>query len=336
MSTINMQEWKKRLLQQEERSAMPIMTHPGINMIGKKVIDAVTDGRVHFQAIRAMADHYPSIAATMIMDLTVEAEAFGSRINFTENEVPAVSERLVYDHKSVCRLAVPGISAGRVPQYLTAARLAAENIRDRPVFGGCIGPFSLASRLFDMTEIMTEVIMVPETIEALLVKCTAFLKQYVRAMKDCGLNGIIIAEPAAGLLDEALCDRFSTHFVRKIVEDTQDENFMVILHNCGNHGHVTGSMIRTGAQGLHFGNHIDMSGTLRTVPGHILVFGNLDPVGALKMALPHDLSCMAAALIESARDYPNFVLSTGCDTPPGVPEENIRAFFSVLNSHAVM
>jgi uroporphyrinogen decarboxylase len=331
----NMQEWKHLLMHQEIRPAMPIMTHPGIEMIGKKVIDAVTDGETHFRAIKAIADNYPVAASTMIMDLTVEAEAFGSQVNFSDHEVPSITGRLVDDYKSVNRLQVPSLHCGRVPEYLKAARLAAAAITDRPVFGGCIGPFSLAGRLFDMTEIMTELFMVPETIEALLTKCSAFLVSYISEMKKIGLNGVIMAEPAAGLLDEPSCDRFSSVFIKQIVEKVQDDNFLFILHNCGNHGHVTRSMISTGAGGLHFGNSMDMNQALREVPGNILVFGNIDPVGQFKFASPADLLLKTSELLETAANHPNFVLSTGCDTPPGVPVKNILSFFAAVAKHPI-
>jgi uroporphyrinogen decarboxylase len=314
---------------------MPIMTHPGIEMIGKRVIDAVTDGEVHFRAIKAIADTFPVAASTMIMDLTVEAEAFGSTLTFSEYEVPTVTGRLVNNYESVSQLHVPTLQQARVPEYLKAARLAASAITDRPVFGGCIGPFSLAGRLFDMTEIMTELFMVPETIEALLAKCSVFLLSYIREMKKIGLNGVIMAEPAAGLLDETLCDRFSSAFIRKIVEKVQDEHFLFILHNCGNHGHVTQSMITTGAGGLHFGNSMDMKQALREVPPHILVLGNIDPVGLFKMSQPCEMLSQTTALLETAAGHPNFVLSSGCDTPPGVPRENILSFFEAVTNHSM-
>ena len=63
----------------EKRIALPIMTHPGIEYIGKTVREAVTDGEVHFAATKALAERFPSAASTVIMDLTVEAEATVSR-----------------------------------------------------------------------------------------------------------------------------------------------------------------------------------------------------------------------------------------------------------------
>ena len=70
--------------QGKETIAIPIMTHPGIEFIGKTVHDAVTNGQVHYEAIKALCDKYPAAAATVIMDLTVEAEAFGAEILFPE------------------------------------------------------------------------------------------------------------------------------------------------------------------------------------------------------------------------------------------------------------
>ncbi|NJO70115.1 MAG: hypothetical protein HC830_13295 [Bacteroidetes bacterium] len=223
-----------------------------------------------------------------------------------------------------------GIENGRIKEYLKASALAAKHITDRPVLGGCIGPFSLAGRLFDMTEIMTSAIIEPETINLLLEKCTAFISMYALEMKSCGINGIIIAEPAAGLLDESMCEDFSSRFVKQIVDVLQDENFMVILHNCGNTGHLTQSMINTGARGLHFGNKIDMIQTLKEVPNNILVMGNLDPVEVFRMSNPHQIRSFTKDLLVSTKEYSNFVISSGCDTPPGVATENIAAFFETI------
>ena len=41
---------------------------------------------------------------------------------------------------------------------------------------------------------------------------------------------------------------------------------MVILHNCGNKGHLTQSMIATRAKALHFGNAINMVEALSEIP----------------------------------------------------------------------
>ena len=93
-------------LNRNKRYAIPIMTHPGIELIEKTVKAAVTDGQTHADAIIALSENTPSDAATVIMDLTVEAEAFGAKLHFSENDVPSVAERLLHDRNEVENLRI--------------------------------------------------------------------------------------------------------------------------------------------------------------------------------------------------------------------------------------
>lgn len=330
MGKINMRSFIQEIISGKKRVAIPIMTHPGIEMNGNTVQDAVTNGEVHFRAIRALNRHYPSAAATVIMDLTVEAEAFGAEIIFPKHEVPSVVGRLVTDEAGIEALQVPGLEKGRIGEYLKANRLASEAITDRPVLAGCIGPYSLAGRLYDMSEIMMLIYINPEAANLLLRKCTDFILSYCKALKETGVAGVVIAEPAAGLLSNEDCQQFSSIFVKKIVDAVQDDHFAVILHNCGNMGQCTPAMVYTGAAGYHFGNKIDMKMAMKDIPADVLGLGNLDPVGVFKQGTPESIKKEVLQLLTDMEPYPNFVLSSGCDTPPEVPAENIAAFFEAL------
>ena len=327
---MNIQSWMKEVINDKNRRALPVMTHPGIELIGKTVLEAVSDGNVHFEAIKALDQKYPSAACTAIMDLTVEAEAFGAAVNFQENEIPTIVERLVSDRESVEKLQVPDLTAGRVPQYILANKLTAEYSRHKPTFGGIIGPFSLAGRLYDMSELMLACYCESEVVKLLLKKCTEFLKAYCLEQKKQGVNGVIIAEPAAGLLDNAGCSEFSSQYIKQIVEAVQDDNFMVVLHNCGNTGHCTAAMLETGAWGYHFGNKANMVTALNDCPPDVLVMGNLDPVTVFKSATPELIRSTVLNLLNDTSGYPNYVLSSGCDMPPHTPHANIEAFYGAL------
>ena len=111
---INMTRWMQGIIERKDVTAIPVMTHPGIEIIGDTVLKAVSDGDTHYKAIMALAEKYPTAAATSIMDLTVEAEAFGAKISFPENEVPAVIGHLLNTPEDIDRLQVPSLKAGRV------------------------------------------------------------------------------------------------------------------------------------------------------------------------------------------------------------------------------
>jgi uroporphyrinogen decarboxylase len=328
-----MKTWIDSILTSKQRIALPIMTHPGIEAIGKTVKEAVSDGQVHYEAIKSVAEQFDMPACTSIMDLTVEAEAFGATINLPENEVPTVTGRLVSDAESIAALEVPSLDKGRVPAYLLANKLAAENRKGKPVFSGCIGPFSLAGRLYDMSEIMVGIYIEPDAINELLSKCTQFLIDYCKALKASGTQGVIMAEPAAGLLSNEDCQMYSSEYVKQIVEAVQDDNFTVILHNCGNTGHCTEAMLATGARALHFGNKIDMVQALNDCPADVIVMGNLDPVGVFKMGTPDEVYAQTKELLEKTATYRNFVISSGCDIPPHASNANIEAFFRAVKEY---
>jgi uroporphyrinogen decarboxylase len=330
----NMKEWKNSIIASEEIKAIPIMTYPGLNILGKTVLEMVTDGKVQYQSIKALSDRYPTVAsATLVMALYVEAEAFGSEIKYSQNEIPTVAKRLIDSFGTLVNLKMPEIGKGITYENLKAAKLATENITDRPVFGGIIGPYSLAGRLFDITEMMSAILSDPEGARKLLQICTDFLKKYALAFKDAGCNGIIIAEPAAGLLAEKECNEFSSSYIKQIVDQVQDENFLVILHNCGNTENLVKSMISTGSAGFHFGNAVNMLDILLQVPSDRLVFGNLDPVGVIKNGSPETIRIKTLELLNETASYKNFILSTGCDIPPDTKLENIDVMISALKEY---
>lgn len=329
---INMKNRIASIIASEQRVAIPIMTHSGIELLGKTVNDAVTNGEIHYQAVKILSEKYSSAASSVIMDLTVEAEAFGAQIHFSENEVPSVVGRLVSNKEEIEQLKIPSLDTARLPEYIRANRLIAAETT-KPVLSGCIGPYSLAGRLYDMSEIMMAMYLEPDSIKVLLSKCTAFITKYCLALKEAGVNGVLIAEPAAGLLSNDACLEFSSLFVKQIVDEVQDDFFSVFLHNCGNTGQCTDAMVYTGAAGYHFGNSIDMITVLNDCPQDRLVMGNIDPVSILKMATPQKVYDDTMQLLKNTTAYPNFVLSSGCDTPPKVPFANIEMFYQALNDY---
>jgi len=323
----NMRKWLFGLSTSIERQAMPIMTYPGLKLADTNVLEVVKYGEAQFKCIEALAEKFPSAAAVTTMDLSVEAEAFGCPIKFSETEIPTIIGRVVNDENSIKLLKAPKVGDGRTAGYITAAKLSAKYIKDRPIFGGEIGPFSLAGRLFDMTEVMVAVLLEPEMIHILLEKITGFLIEYAKAFKDVGANGIVIAEPAAGLLSPEQCEEFSSKYVQRIVEEVQDDYFMVILHNCGNTKNLVTSMLGTGAMAFHFGNAVDMKDIMPQIPWGRIAFGNIDPSTIFKNGTVEDVRAKTWELLEKTFSYKNFVISSGCDIPPGTPIENIEEFF---------
>ena len=330
---MNMKEWAANTIKADRKKAAPILSFPGIQLIGHTVDELVKDGHLQATCMKAIADKFDTGAAFSLMDLSVEAEAFGSPVTYFEDEVPTVTAALIHDEDEADALVVPKVGAGRTGECVKGIKEAAELITDRPVLAGIIGPFSLAGRLLDMTEIMILCYEEPELVETVLEKATEFLIEYSKTFKEAGANGIVIAEPAAGLLSPNLIAEFSTPYVQKIRDAVEDESFMIMYHNCGSIIPLLSNISEIGVGSYSVGNAVDMEEALKSLPTDAVIIGNLDPAGVLRNGTPEEVHTATIELLEKCGKYPNFVVASGCDMPPQTPMVNIETFFNAVNEY---
>lgn len=326
----DMKKWMQDCINAPTKKAMPILSFPGIQLTGHTVDEMVRSGHLQAVCMEAIARKFNTAAAFSLMDLSVEAEAFGSPIHYSGDEVPTVTAALIHDEEEAEALQIPDVGAGRTGECVSGIREVSSLITDRPVLAGIIGPYSLAGRLLDMTEIMILCYEEPEMVETVLEKATEFLVKYAQAFKDAGANGIAIAEPAAGLLSPGLIEVFSTPYVKRICEAVEDDSFMVLYHNCGNVIPLLENIKEIGAGGYSFGNAVDLEEALKVIPEENIVIGNIDPAGIIRNGTPEQIRKETLSLMERCCKYPNFVIASGCDIPPMTPLENIEAFFQAV------
>lgn len=326
---INMKEWLNDL--PKSKKAFPILSFPCVSLLGCTVRELISDSDKQAEGMVQVAKRTDSAAAIGFMDLSVEAECFGAAIRVSDDEVPTVTGRLIEDEDAANALTVPAVGSARTGLYIEAIRKAVPQITDRPVFAGMIGPFSLAARLLDVSEIMMDCYDEPEKVHTVLEKATEFLINYAKAFRDAGANGVMIAEPVAGLLSPALEEEFSAPYVKKIVDAVQDDFYPVIYHNCGDNViRMIDSISSIGAAGYHFGNSIDLKEMLEKFPKDLPVMGNVDPAGILRMSNPETVREKTLELLENCSEYANFIPSSGCDIPPMTPWNNLDAFFGTV------
>ena len=169
-------------------------------------------------------------------------------------------------------------------------------------------------------------------VHAVLARVTDFLIEYAKGYKAVGAHGIVMAEPAAGLLSPDLNAEFSVPYVKKLVDTVQDDEFIVIYHNCGPAvDKMIPELLEIGAAGYHFGNAISMIDIRPQMPANVLVMGNVDPVSQFRNGTVDSIKADTTRIMAECCSYTNFVISSGCDIPPVSPWENIDAFFDTVS-----
>jgi uroporphyrinogen decarboxylase len=317
--------------QKENRHlTVPILSFPSISINKISVNELVHSSDYQAKGMKAIANRCPTSAAVNMMDLSVEAEAFGAEIKYRNDEIPAVISHPIKNLEDAQNLKVPVVGTHRTGIYIEAIKKAKKAINDRLVFAGVIGPFSLAANLMGMTEIMINCYVEPKIIEVTLEKTTEYIIDYIKAFKLAGANGIILAEPAAGLLSPEFNLEFSSKYVKRIVEAVESDDFIFVYHNCGNVVKLAPHIIEINADVYHFGNAIDIEDMLKIMPKDKLVMGNVDPAGIIRNGTPESIYEFVSNLLKRCNKYENFIISSGCDIPPDTSWDNIKAYFKAI------
>lgn len=311
---------------------MPIAVYPGLALTGAKVSDIVTQPQAQCDAQAALRERYRSPFALSAMDLSAEAEAFGCTLMMSDSEIPTVTGRLVTSHAAARQLAVPHPGDRRTRVYLETVRLLRRLPDDPFVLAGCIGPFSLAARLAGVSEAMELTATEPELIHTLLEKSAAFLAAYLQAFRRAGADGVIMAEPAAGLLSPRSVATFSSAYIKRIAAEVNDPAFTIVLHNCAAKLLHLPALQETGLKTFHFGAPMDLPGALGKVAPDVVLCGNLDPTAVFVQLPPAEVTARTAQILAAAAGHRNFVVSSGCDVPPNAPLANLDAFHAAVQA----
>ena len=325
-------QWLDNLLKAERKYAMPVLSFPSISLMGITVKELIADSELQAKGMKMIADRLPKAAASVsMMDLSVEAEAFGSTIRFSDDEVPTVTGSIITCEEDADALVVPKVGAGRTGKYIEAIRKAVTLITDRPVFAGVIGPFSLSGRLMDVTEALVNCYTEPDMVHKTMEKATQFIIEYIKAYKATGCAGVVVAEPLAGLLSPDLAATFAEPYMRKITDAVKSDDFIVIYHNCGNSTiDMIDSILRTNCDAYHFGNSISMKEMMKKIPATTIALGNVDPARQFRNGTPESVREEILRVMNECCGYKNFVISSGCDIPPATSWANIDAFFAAV------
>ena len=95
MSKRNMRQWVTQQIAGSKKQALPILSFPCVQFLDVSVKALISDSSLQAKGMKTIADRVPTGAAVSFMDLSVEAECFGSEIRVIEGEIPTVVGAIV-------------------------------------------------------------------------------------------------------------------------------------------------------------------------------------------------------------------------------------------------
>ncbi|WP_052877863.1 uroporphyrinogen decarboxylase family protein [Thermoanaerobacter wiegelii] len=303
------------------------MGFPGIQLTNTTIKQNLEDAQTQFKTIKALKEKFNPDAVLYMMDLSVEAEALGLKINKPENESYTVSEHPITNIEELRKLKIPNpLKDGRMPLFVEVTKKMAKEFPDVPKIAYVIGPYTLVGLMTGAENTVINSMMEVEFVHEELNFAVEVIKRYGDALIEAGADALCILEPTATVLSPAMFEEFSGNYVKQLKKYW---NYPTILHICGNTTHLIPSMVKTGCDGLSLDSDVSLRDVKFQIPDGVLIIGNLNPVSTVAYGKREQVEKEIRRLIEDMKDKKHFVLSSGCDIPGDADLENIQLMFDV-------
>ena len=313
-----------RFYEKGKRAIVPLFGYSGLQLTGTTIKQNQFNHLVQFRSLSRLYDRFRPDAMFFLMDLSVEASALGLPVRFPLEETPSVEAHLVKSKDDLDKFRkIDILGDGRVIVYLETLK----HMRAAfpcPVGAYVIGPLTLSGLLMGAKQLAIKRILEPDFFEEVLEFSHQVVMRYAQALRENGADSIMALDPTAVIFGPQQFRQTISRFYREMVGILDDVE--ITLHVCGNTFHLLEEMVDSGVTGLSLDSLVDMREASQVTGEDILLMGNVSPVKML-FGSPQEVYDETWDLLESMRDFPPFILSTGCDLPQDVPLENIDAFF---------
>jgi uroporphyrinogen decarboxylase len=253
--------------------------------------------------------------------------ALGCPIHFFPDQPPTAARRILADSKDLKRLNRPHSGTeGRLAFKVEATRLAAEAVGDHCYLKTCFdqGPFSLATAVRGIEQLLLDCYDDPQFVFDLLEICTDAVIKFARACGQAGCHALTFGDSTAGLLNPALFEKFAFPFEKQVIAALADLDIPVFLHICGDTSHIIDWMVATGAPALEVDYQHEIAYYKEKTGGQVCLQGNIEPSGVMLLGSPAQVEAACCRAIEQGKPGSRFILSSGCEVPRDTPPENIR------------
>ncbi|MFH1138851.1 MAG: uroporphyrinogen decarboxylase family protein [Pseudomonadota bacterium] len=308
---------------QERRLVLPWFGALGLGLSGRKLYDIYLSPELQLETALALDRRFQADFVNIMDDGIICSETLGARLIRPDYDFPSVLEPLLASPRDLASLRVPDPGRdGRMPLNLKALKMLAE-ASEKPVVVSVVGPFTLAGQLLGVQDLARHIIRDPAFVRDLLDFTAAAVGAYARAAVAAGADLVSLAEPTAVVLPPGRFEELALENLQKIFSTL---DCWKALHICGNTSPLLYAMVQAGADALSLDQVMDLPALAPFVPETMVLFGNIAPIEVMVDLGPAEVRDRVLQLLRAAADFPNFILSTGCDLTRDTPLENMAAF----------
>ncbi len=260
------------------------------------------------------------------------AIAFGAEISQDPNVPPSILKHPVKSIDDLSILDLDRLTIEKDPsarKSYEAVHILRVELGDEVECGmGMTGPFTCASGLVGVKQLLTSLIKKPEQAHQLL----AFTTRAILQLSEPFLRedyAIWLSDPVASntLISQEQFREFVQPYVAGLVKSFKNiKPLAVTCHICGDTSAILDDITACGFDVVSLDNQVDLAFAKESMGNKVHIMGNVDP-SLLYYGTPKQIKTAVKECCKKAWSSPlGYTIATGCDTAYGTPLGNAIAF----------
>ncbi len=272
---------------------------------------------------------YRADGIPVIFDLQIEAEAMGCKLNWADDNPPAVISHPIAEGVELKDIPIPTINDGRIKMVMEAAAELRKQQPDIALYGLITGPFTLALHLLG-TDIFMKLMMEPDYVHELMqftTKVSNFMaEEYIKA----GVDIVAIVDPMTSQIDPDSFETFVLPYATEIFDNIRKRSALSSFFVCGNAKQNIEAMCNCKPDNISIDENIPLDYVRDVSLAKGVSFGgNIQLTVSLLMGSEEECQRDALTCMDTAGNR-GFLLAPGCDIPMDTPEKNMQAVSNLV------
>lgn len=263
--------------------------------------------------------------------------AIGGKIKFRAKGSPDVQETLLKSASDAEKIDISLLKNDvDINTLWKTTELVARNVGEKNLVGASQwGPFTLAGLIYGVENLMRNIYRDKQAVHRVLEFTTELCYQYLEPYIEAGAGIVSVADPTSSgdMISREQFREFSLPYLSKVIKKLRDKGAIGFIHICGNITNRLDLIPETGASIISLDYKVPLSKAKEILRGKMAFAGNMNPVGVMQNLKANEVSEICSRCIEEAGTESSYILMPGCDIPPGVPIENIKAMVNIAHNY---
>lgn len=319
----------------------PIMCGITRKLVGASYPEWSTNADICAEAFIKSADEFDIDCIVTLIDLSVECDAWGQKIIYPENEAahPDYSDCVIKDIEDYEKIKkVDYRTSKRMMMHIDVCKkLVAAKGKEKPIIAFVFGPLGTLSMLRNQQDLYMDIYDDPDAVAAAAREINETLKEYVAALTDTGISGIMFDTlfASGSIMSKQMWDDMEGQLVEELAQVVRDKNCMVMIHNCGERIYFDVQIERMKPAAISFlyppDDCADFAECKEKYGKDLTLIGCVTPAMAV-FGTDEEWDRACQEQINVFKKDGGFMLATGCEYPANASFERARRMIEIAKT----